>query len=174
MVAGNEAAVEKGKGELNVVRVVAVAFFEGADHGAGAKAEIPHSLVTTADGLAQHVLHFFVCAQVEKVDVGGREEFFAAKAADRHQRDPGRQDRAALELPQGLQQAVDNQGAAADAEHTIACALEGLPHGGHLRLIVLSQLLVRRECRFHVDRKRNAPRAFLLIPWSGEISAALL
>ena len=155
MVTGDEAPVEQGKGEFDVIGVVAVAFFEGADHGAGAQAEIPHGLVTPADSLAQLVLHFFVGAKVEKVDVGAGEEFLAAKAADRHQCEPGGQRRAALELPQRLQQVVDNQGAAADAEHAVAGAIEGLAHGRHLRLVVLSQLLVRRECRFHFDRKRN-------------------
>ena len=153
VVAGDEAAVEQGEGELDVVGVVAIAFFEGADHGAGAQAEIPHGLVTATDGLAKLVLHLFVGAKVEKVDVGAGEEFLAAKAADGHQCQPGGYGRAALELPQRLQQAVDNQGAAADAEHAVAGALEGLPHGRHLGLVVLSQLLVRRECRFHVDRE---------------------
>ena len=46
------------------------------------------------------------------------------------------------------------QRAAPDAEHTVAGTLEGLPHGSHLGLVVLSQLLVRRECRFHVGRSQ--------------------
>ena len=99
MVTGDEAAVEQGKCEFNVVGIVTVAFFEGADHGADAQAEIPHGLVTAANGLAHRILQFVVGAKVEKVDVGAREEFLAAKAADGHQCEPGGQPGAAFELP---------------------------------------------------------------------------
>ena len=153
VVAGDEAAVKQGEGEFDVVGVVAIAFLEGADHGAGAQAEIPHGLITAADGLAKLVLHLFVGAKIKQIDVGAREEFLAAEAAYGHQCQPGGMRPAALETPQRLQQAIDYQGAAADAEHAVAGALEGLPHGRHLGLVVLSQLLVRRECSFHVDRE---------------------
>ncbi len=153
MVAGDETAVEQGEGEFKVSWVVAVAFLEGADHRAGPQAEIPHGLIAAADGLAEIVLHLFVGAKVEEVDVGGREEFLAAEAPDGHQCKPGGQRRTALEPPQRLQQRVDDQGAAADAEHAVAGPVEGLPHGRHLGLVVLSQLLVRRECRFHVGHE---------------------
>ena len=131
VVAGDEAAVEQGESEFDVIGIVAVAFLEAADHGAGAQAEVPHGLIAATDGLAKLVFHLFVGTKVEQVDVGVRKEFLAAEAADGHQCQPGWERTAALEPPQRLQQAVDHQGAAADAEHAVAGTLEGLPHGRH-------------------------------------------
>ena len=99
MVPGDEAPVEQGESEFNVVGIVAVAFLEGADHGAGAQTEIPHGLITAADGLAKLVLHFVVGAKIEQVDVGAREEFLAAEAAYGHQRQPGGDRPTAFEPP---------------------------------------------------------------------------
>ncbi len=88
VIPGDEAAVKQREGEFDVVGVVAIAFLEGADHGAGPQTEIPHGLITAPDGLAKLVLQLFVGAKIEQVDVGTGEEFLAAEAAYGHQGQP--------------------------------------------------------------------------------------
>src|SRR6202012_1809922 len=99
-------------GEFDVVRVVAIAFLEGANHWAGPQSQIPHGLVTTTDVLAKLVFYFVIGAKIEEIDVGTGEELLTSEAAYAHQRQPGGDRPAAFETPQWLQQAVDGQGAA--------------------------------------------------------------
>jgi hypothetical protein len=150
MVADDETAIEQREGEFDVIRVVPIAFLERADHGTGPQAKIPHRLITGPDGFAKLVFQTLVGAKIKQVDIRAGKKLLAAEATHGHQRQPGRERSTALKPPQRLQETVDHQRAATDAEDAVSGALERLPHGRHLSLVVLSQLLVRRECRFHV------------------------
>ena len=99
MIPGDKAPVKQGQGEFDVVGVVAIAFLEGADHGAGPQTEIPHGLITATDGLAKLVLHFLIGAKIEQVDIGTGEEFLASEAAYGHECQPGWDRPAAFEPP---------------------------------------------------------------------------
>jgi hypothetical protein len=50
-LAGQEAAVERGQREFEVVGVEAAGFLDGAGTGAGAQADVPHALDDGADGV---------------------------------------------------------------------------------------------------------------------------
>ena len=102
VVAGDEAAVEQGESEFDVIGIVAIAFLEAADHGAGAQAKVPHGLIAATDGLAILVFDSLVGTKVKEVDIGVREEFLAAEAADGHHCQPGWERTAALEPPERL------------------------------------------------------------------------
>lgn len=108
VIPGDEPPVQQGEGEFDVVRVVTIAFLEGANHGAGPQSEIPHGLIATTDVLAKPVLHFVIGAKIKQIDVGTGEEFLTSEAAYAHQRQPGWDRPAAFEAPQWLQQAVDD------------------------------------------------------------------
>ena len=57
-LAGEEAAVESGEGEFEIVGVEAAGFLDGARAGAGAQADVPHALDDGADGFAWTVPRF--------------------------------------------------------------------------------------------------------------------
>ena len=80
VVAGDKAAVEQGEGEFDIIRIVAIAFLEGTDHGAGPQAEIPHGLIAATNALAKLIFHPLVGAKVEHIHVGAGEEFLAPEA----------------------------------------------------------------------------------------------
>ena len=89
-LSGEEAAVEGGEGEFEIVGVEAAGFLESARAGAGAQADIPHALDDGADGVFGLLFGFFVGKGEEDVDVGVGEEVFAAVASEGEQGDVGR------------------------------------------------------------------------------------
>ena len=136
-LAGEEAAIEGGEGEFEIVGIEAAGFFDGAGAGAGAQADVPHALNDGANGFAGLLFGFFVGEGEEDVDVGVGEEIFAAVAAEGEQGDvlcrlPGEGT-----TPHFNEDAVDYGGAAADGGSAVAGALTGLADKRHLAQILI-------------------------------------
>ncbi len=136
-LAGEEAAVEGGEGEFEVVGVEAAGFLDGARGGAGAEADVPHALDDCADRFAALLLGLVVGVGEEDVDVGIREEIFAAVAAEGEQRGVGRGLRGEGSTPHFNEDAVDDRGAAADGGGAVAGALVGPADERHLAQILV-------------------------------------
>jgi hypothetical protein len=88
-VAGEEAVVEGGQGEFEVVGIEAGTLFEDAGGGAGAETDVPHGLNDRLDNGAGGFFGFFVGEGEEDIDVGEGEEVFASVAAESEQCDFG-------------------------------------------------------------------------------------
>ncbi len=136
-LAGEEAAVERGEGEFEIVGIEAADFLDGAGGGAGAQADVPHALDDGAHGFAGLLFGFVVGEGEEDVDVGVGEEIFAAVAAEGEQRDIGRRLAGEGATPHFDEDAVDDGGAAADGGSAVAGALTGLADERHLAQILL-------------------------------------
>src|ERR1700722_17508115 len=128
-LAGEEAAIESGEGEFEIIGVEAAGFFDGAGVGAGAKADVPHALDDGANGVAGLLFGFFVGEGEEDVDVGIREEIFAAVAAEGQQRGVLRRQAGVGSAPHFNQDAVDDSGSPADGSGAVAGTLPGLAGG---------------------------------------------
>ena len=136
-LAGEEAAIESGEGELEVVGIEAAGFFDGAGTGAGAEADVPHALDDGANGFAGLLFGFFVGEGEEHIDVGVGEEIFAAVSAEGQQGDVLRRLSGEGPAPHFNEDTVDHGGAAADGGRAVAGALTGLADKRHLPQILL-------------------------------------
>ena len=134
---GEEAAVEGGQGEFEVAGIEAAGFLEGAGTGTGAQTDIPHSLDDGAGRIPVLRLGLVVGKGEEHVNVGEREEIFAAVAAQSQQGDALCGLRGEGAAPHLDQDAVHNSRAAANGGRAVAGALAGLAHECHLPLILL-------------------------------------
>ena len=148
-LAGEEAAVEGGEGELEVVGIEAAGFFDGAGTGAGAKADVPHALDDGADCVLGLLLGLFVGEGEEDVDVGVGEEIFAAVAAQGEERDILRGLAGEGPAPHFDENPVDDSGAAADGSRAVSGALAGLADKRHLPHILLPKIVNRQSDWIH-------------------------
>ena len=137
-MSGEEAAVERGQGELEVVGVKAPGFLEGAGGGAGAQADIPHGLDDGAGRIPGRRFGLFVGIDEKDVNVGEGEEILAAVSAQSQQGDGFCGLGGEGAAPHLDQDAVHDSRAAANGGCAVAGALAGLAHQGHLPLILLS------------------------------------
>ena len=148
-LAGQEAAVERGQGEFQVVGVETAGFLEGAGAGAGAQADVPHALDDGAYRFAGQLLGFLVGEGEEHVDVGVGEEILAAVAAQ------GQQGNVQCGLagegptPHFNEDAVHHGGAAANGGRAVASALTGLADKRHLPQILLPKIVNRQSDWIH-------------------------
>jgi len=136
-VSGEEAAVEGGEGEFEVVGVEAGGFFEGAGGGAGAEADVPHALDDRADGLFGLLFGFVVGEGEEDVDVGVGEEVFAAIAAEGEEGDVGHRLAGEGPAPHFNEDTIDYGGTPADGGGAIAGPLTRLADKRHLAQILI-------------------------------------
>ena len=142
-LAGEEAAIERGQGEFEIVGIEAAGFLDGAGTGAGAQADVPHALDDGADGFAGLLFGLFVGEGEEHVDVGVGEEIFAAVAAQGQQGDVLRGQAGEGPAPHFNEDTVDDRGAAADGGGAVAGALTGLADKRHLLEILLPKIVNR-------------------------------
>ena len=131
-LAGQEAAVEGGEREFQVVGVEAAGFLHGAGAGAGPQADVPHALDDGPDGLAGLLLGLLVGEGEQHVDVGVGEEILAAIAAQGQQGDVLRGQFGKGPAPHLNQDAVHDGRTPPDGGRTIPGALAGLAHKRHL------------------------------------------
>ena len=148
-VAGQEAAVERGQGEFEVVGIEAAGFLDGARTGAGAQADVPHALDDGADGLLGLRLGLVVGKGEEDVDVGVGEEILAPVAAQSQQSDVLRGLAGKGPAPHFNQDTVHHGGAAADGGGAVAGALAGLADERHLPRILLPKIVNRQSDWIH-------------------------
>ena len=136
-LAGQEAAVEGGEGEFEVVGVEFTRFLDGAGTGAGAEADIPHALDNEADGFRRLRFHLFVGKGEQDIDIRIGEQVFAAVTAQGKEGDVegGLSGKGAT--PHFNKQPVDNGGAAADGGGAVTGPLTGLADKRHLPQILL-------------------------------------
>jgi hypothetical protein len=149
-VSGQEAVIEGRKGEFEVVGVEAVTFFDRACGWAGAEADIPHGLNDGADGRAGRFFRVVVGKGEEHIDVGEREEIFAAiSAKGEHGRLDGNIGAAGAESPppELNQHAVDHRGAPADGSRAVTGAVVGLADERHLLLRGMYRVCSLKKCR---------------------------
>ena len=149
-LAGEKAAVEGGEGELEIVGIEAAGFLDGAGTGAGAEADVPHSLDDGANGFSGLLLGLFVGEGEEHVDVGVGEEIFAAVAAESQQGDVLRRLPGKGPAPHFNEDTVDHGGAAANGGRAVAGALTGLADKRHLPHILLPKIVNRQSDWIHV------------------------
>ncbi len=136
-LAGEEAAVESGQGEFEVVGIEAAGFFDGARTGAGAQADVPHALDDGADSFFGLLLGLLVGEGKEHVDVGVGEEVLASVAAQGEQRNVLRGLSGEGSAPHFNEDTVDHGGAAADGRGAVSGALTGLADKRHLPKILI-------------------------------------
>ncbi len=142
-LAGEEAAVESGEGEFEVVWIEAADLFDGARGGAGAEAYVPHALDDGLDGIFGVSLGLFIGKGKEDVDVGVGEEILAAVTAQGEKRDVQGRLSGKDAVPHFDENPVDNGGAAADGGGAVARALTGLADKRHLPHILLPKIVNR-------------------------------
>ena len=155
-LAGEEAAVEGGEGEFEIVGVEAGCFFEGAGTGAGAEADIPHALNDCSYRFVGLLFGLFVGEGEEDVDVGVGEEIFAAVAAESEQGNVAGGVSGEGSAPHFNKDTVDNGGASADGGSAIAGAFAGLADERHLSRILLPKIVNRQSDWIHKDCVRLA------------------
>ncbi len=152
-VPGEEAMVESGEGELEVVGIEAGTFLDGAGGGAGAEADVPHGLDDGADRGAEEFFSVVVGEGEENIDVGEGEEVFAAVSAEGEHGGfgvgVGLED-AAPEFDEG---AIDDRGAAANGSGAVAGAVVGEAHLGHLLGVLGTEVVNGEDGGFHRKRK---------------------
>ena len=136
-LAGEEAAVEGGQGELEIVGIEAAGFLEGAGTGAGAQADVPHALDNGAHRLSRLLLGFLVGEGEKHVDVGVREQILAAVAAQGDQGDIRSGLAGEGAAPHFNQDAIDDGRAPADGRCPVPGAFVGLADERHLPKILL-------------------------------------
>ena len=140
-LAGEEAAVESGEREFEVVGIEAAGFLDGAGAGAGAQADVPHALNDGANGFAGLLFGFLVGEGKQHVDVGIREEIFASVAAQGQQGDVLLRQVGKGPAPHFNQDAVHDRGPPADGRRAVAGALTGLADKRHLLEILLPKIV---------------------------------
>ena len=140
-LAGEEAAIERGEGELEIVGVEAAGFLDGAGDRAGAKADVPHALDDGAHGFARLLLGLFVGEDEEHVDVGVGEEIFAAVATEGEEGDVLLRKGSEGAAPHFDEDAIDDGRAAANGGRAVAGALAGLADERHLLEILLAKIV---------------------------------
>ena len=137
--AGEVAAIEEGDGEFEIVGVDALGFFQGAGDGAGAEADVPHGLSTSADLIAPGGLDFLVGAEEEDIDVGAGKELAATETAGGDEGDVVLRRDGRDVLPKLAEQGADDLGAAANDRGAVAVALEALTQLGGVVLIATAE-----------------------------------
>ena len=142
-LAGEEAAIESGEGEFEVVGVEAAGFLDGAGVGAGAQADVPHALDDGANCFAGLLFGFVVGEGEEDVDVGVREEIFASVTAQGKQSGVLRRQAGKGAAPHFNEDTVDDGRSAADGGRAVAGALTGLADKRHLLEILLPKIVDR-------------------------------
>ena len=140
-LAGEEAAIESGEGEFEIVGIETAGFLDGARAGAGAEADVPHALDDGANGFAGLLLGFLVGEGEKDVDVGVGEEIFSAIAAEGEEGGVLRGQAGKGTTPHFNEDAVDDGGAAADGGSAVARALAGLADKRHLLEILLPKIV---------------------------------
>ena len=157
-LAGEEAAVERGQREFEVVGVEAAGFLDGAGAGAGAQADVPHPLDDGADGVLGLRLGLVVGKGEEHVDVGVGEEILAPVAAQGQQGDVLRGLAGEGAAPHFNQDPVHHGGAAADGGRAVSGALAGLADERHLPRILLPKIVNRQSDWIHEVVVRGLPK----------------
>ena len=142
-LAGEEAAVERGQGEFEVVGIEAAGFFDRARTGTGAQADIPHALNDRSYGFPGLLLGLLVGEGEEHVDVGVGEEIFASVAAESQQRNILRRLAGEGPSPHFNQDTVDHRRAAADRSGAVPGTLAGLADKRHLPEILIPKIVNR-------------------------------
>ena len=142
-LAGQEAAVERGQGEFEVVGIEAAGFFDGARTGAGAQTDVPHALDDGAYGFPGLLFGLFVGKGEQHVDVGVGEQILASVAAQSQQGDVLRRLAGKGPAPHFNEDTVDDGGAPADGGRAVAGALTGLADKRHLPQILLPKIVNR-------------------------------
>ncbi len=138
---GQEAAVERGQRELQVVRVEAACFLHRARAGAGPQADVPHPLDYRPHGLPGLLLGLVVGEGKEHVDVGVGEEILAAIAPHGQQGNVLRRQPGKGPPPHLDQDAIHDGRAPPDGSRTIPGALAGLAYKRHLLEILLPKIV---------------------------------
>jgi len=140
-LAGEEAAIESGEGEFEIIGIEAAGFLDGAGGGAGTQADVPHALDDGANGFAGLLLGFFIGESEQDVDVGVREEIFAAVTTQGQQRGVLRRQAGIGSTPHFNQNPVDDGGSPADGSRAVAGTLAGLADERHLFEILLPKIV---------------------------------
>ena len=148
---GQKAAVERGQGEFQIVRIEASGLFHRARAGAGAQTDIPHALNDGADRLFAGLFGLLIGKGKKHVDVGAGKEVFAAITAQSQQGGVG----GCLSLkgspPHFYENTINHSGAAAYGCRAIARAFTGLADQSHLLRILLPKIVNRKCDWIHPD-----------------------
>ena len=136
-LAGKEAAIEGGEGELEVVGIETPGFLDRSGTGAGAETDVPHALNDGSDGFLRLLLGFFVGKSEKDIDIGIREEVFPSVAAKSEECDVLRRLASEGATPHFNQNTVDHGGSTTDGGSAVSRALAGLAHERHLPKILV-------------------------------------
>ena len=136
-LSGEEAAIECGQGEFEIVGIELAGFFDRPRTRTGTQADVPHTLDNGSYGFLGLFLGFLVGEGEEHVDVGVREEIFASVAAQGQQRNILCGLTSKGPSPHFNEDAVNHSGAAADRSSSISGTLTGLADKRHLPEILI-------------------------------------
>ena len=148
-LAGQEAAIEGGEREFQVVGVEAAGFLYGAGVRAGPQADVPHALDDRPDGLSGLLFGFLIGEGEKHVNVGVGEEILAAIASQGQQGEVLRGQSGKGPAPHLNQDAVHDGRTPPDGGRTIPGALAGLAHKRHLPEILLPKIVNRENDCIH-------------------------
>ena len=142
-LAGQEAAVERGQRELEIVGIELAGFFHRPRAGAGAQADIPHALDDRPHRFPRLLLGLLVGEGKEHVDIGIGEEILASVAAQRQQRYILRRLAGKRPAPHFNQDAVHHCRAPPDRSRAVPGTLAGLADKRHLPEILIPKIVNR-------------------------------
>ena len=146
---GEEAAVERGQREFQVIGIEAAGFLHGARSGAGAKPDVPHALDDGANSFPGLLFSLFVRESEQDVDVGVGKEILAPVSAQGEQRNAERGQAGEGPSPHFNEDTVYHGGAAVNGGGSIPGALTGLANEHHLPRILLPKIVNRQSDWIH-------------------------
>ncbi len=148
-IAGQEAAVESGESEFEVAGIESPGFLECAVTGAGAQANLPHSLNEDAYDLFAVRLGFIIGKDEQHVDVGVGKKVLAAIAAQGEQSGADRRLAGEGTAPHLNQHTVHHGGTSPDGGGAVSGALAGQADERHLPRILLPKIVNRQSDWIH-------------------------